>query len=275
MTVNLLNRYALPVAVSAGLHTLVIAAMLAGWSPEPLKKELKRPNYVQAQLVQLEAQAQPVAKPSAPQPKIVDLTQKQKELERQQQQAEQKRKLELERKQEADRKKEAERKKREQERKAKDKAEAERKAKEKAAAERKAKEEAESKKQELARKQQEQQAFEQALAQEEMRLQEESYATAAQSYISIIAQRIEQNWSRPPSARSGMEAELLIKLVPTGRVISVDVIKSSGNALFDRSAVQAVHKAEQFPIIKEMQPEVFERYYRELNLVFRPQDLRQ
>lgn len=273
MTVNLINRYALPVAVSAGLHTLVIAAMLVGWSPEPIKKELKRPNYVKAQLVQLEAKAQPVAKPAAPQPKIVDLTQKQKELERQQ--AEQKRKLELQRKQEADRKKEAERKKREQERKAKEKAEAERKAKEKAAAERKAKEEAERKKQELARKQQEQQAFERALAQEEMRLQEESYATAAQSYISIIAQRIEQNWSRPPSARTGMEAELLIKLVPTGRVISVDVIKGSGNALFDRSAVQAVHKAEQFPIIKEMQPEVFERYYRELTLVFRPQDLRQ
>lgn len=273
MVIHLLNKYGLPVAVSAGLHALVIAAMLVGWSPAPLEKQLKRPNFVQAQLVQLEAQAQPVAKPAAPQPKIVDLTKKQKELERQQ--AQQQRQQEIKRKQAAERKQEAERKKREQERKAKEKAEAQRQAKEKAEAERLAKAEAERQKQEAARKQREQQAFEQALAQEEMRLQEESYATAAQSYISIIAQRIEQNWSRPPSARTGMECELLIKLVPTGRVISVDVIKSSGNALFDRSAVQAVHKAEQFPIVKEMQPEVFERYYRELNLVFRPQDLRQ
>jgi TonB family C-terminal domain len=55
----------------------------------------------------------------------------------------------------------------------------------------------------------------------------------------------------------------------------VDVIKSSGDSLFDRSAVQAVKKAEQFPEVKEMPREVFERFYRELNLVFRPQDLRQ
>src|SRR5690606_4528896 len=97
------------------------------------------------------------------------------------------------------------------------------------------------------RRQQEQQAFEQALAQEELQLAEQSYAVEAQSYMSAIAQRIEQNWSRPPSARNGMQCELRIQLVPTGRVVNVDVIKSSGDSLFDRSAVQAVKKAEQFP----------------------------
>lgn len=267
MISTIINKYAVPIMVSVGLHALVIMAMLVGWSAEPTKKEVKRPNFVQAKLVKLDAQAQPKKPPQADKPKIVDLTQKQKELDKQKKLAEQKRQQKI-KQQEVEKKQKAEA-----ERQKKD---AERKAKEKAEAERKAKAEAEQKRQEqVQRQKQQQEAFEQALAEEEMLLQEESYAVAAQSYMAAISQRIEQNWSRPPSARNDMECELLIKLVPTGRVINVDIVKSSGNELFDRSAVQAVQKAEQFPEIKEMKPEVFERYYRELNLVFRPQDLRQ
>lgn len=267
-----LSQYAVPALVSLGLHTVVILAMLVGWSAEPVKREVKRPNFVQATLVKLDAQAEPAKKPAADKPKVVDLTQKKKEAERQKQLAEQKRQQQVKREQqEADAKKkaEAERKRKEQERKAKEKA------KEQAEAERKEQELAERRKQEQIRKQKEQEAFNQALEQEEMQLLEEAYAVEAQSYMSAISQRIEQNWSRPPSARNGMECELLIRLVPTGRVINVDVVRSSGNALFDRSAVQAVQKAEQFPVIRDMKLEVFNRYYRELNLVFRPQDLRQ
>src|SRR5690606_581859 len=66
--------------------------------------------------------------------------------------------------------------------------------------------------------QQQQQIFEEALQEEEQLLAEAEYAATAQSYIGVISQRIEQNWSRPPSARNNMQCELLIKLVPTGRV---------------------------------------------------------
>lgn len=264
MILAYLKHVAVPILVSVGLHGLLLVALLKGWSAEPVKQEVKRPNYVQAKLIQMEAQVAPEKKaPPADQPKIVDLTQKRKELERQKKLEEQKRKQQAEQKKQAEA--DAQRKKQEQARRAKEKAEAERKARELA----------EQKQEEQARRQREQVAFERALAQEQEQLLEESYAVAAQSYIGAISQRIEQNWSRPPSARNNMECELLIKLVPTGRVINVDVVKSSGNAQFDRSAVQAVQKAEQFPIVKEMKPEVFERYYRELKLVFKPQDLRQ
>ena len=117
--------------------------------------------------------------------------------------------------------------------------------------------------------------FQEALLEEQGQLLEDTYATEAQSYVALISQRIEQNWSRPPSARTGMQCELLIRLVPTGQVVNVDIVKSSGNAAFDRSAIQAVNKVERFSEIQEMPLEVFERYYRELRLVFNPQDLRQ
>ena len=96
----------------------------------------------------------------------------------------------------------------------------------------------------------------------------------ANSYSTVIRQRVAGNWSRPPSARRGMEAEVLIQLVPTGRVISVTVVKSSGNAAFDHSVEQAVRKAEGFPELKNLEPRVFEQYFRNLRLVFRPEDLR-
>ncbi len=269
MILATLEKYVAPITVSVGLHGALLYFLLVGWQPERPPQEVKRPNFVQAKLVKLEDQTKrEVPKPEKPQ--VVDLEKKRQEQEKQeqqrQQQAEQKKQQEIKRKEDEAKKvkAEAERKKKEQETKAKE------------AADKKARTEAEKKKQqEQQRKQNEQQAFEQALAQEEMRLQEESFAVTAQSYMSVISQRIEQNWSRPPSARNGMQCELRIQLVPTGRVVNVDVTQSSGNALFDLSAVQAVKKAEQFPEIKDMPPEVFERYYRELTLVFRPQDLRQ
>lgn len=261
---ELLEKYVAPVVFSLGLHGALLFFLLHGWTPTPKPQEIKRPNFVQAKLVKLQDQSKAAA-PKVEKPQVVDLEKKRQEQDRQKQLAEQKKQQEQKRKQDEAKKQqaEAERKKKEQQTKAKEEAE------------RKARADAEKKQQEQARRQKEQQAFEQALAQEEAQLAEQSYAVSAQSYMSAIAQRIEQNWSRPPSARNEMECELLIQLVPTGRVVNVDVSRSSGDALFDRSAVQAVKKAEQFPEIKDMPPEVFERYYRELKLVFRPQDLRQ
>lgn len=273
------DSYGFPFMVSVTLHAMVVAMVLVGWPASEKRQPIKKPSYVQAKLIQMEAQS----KPAKPQPQIVDLTKKREEekrqnqLEEQRKQAELKKQEEVRRQQALKRKQEAEKQTRiaaekKQAAEKKTKEEAEQRAREEAEKRAKAEQE-KKKKQEQLRIQQE--AFEKALSEEQNSLAETEYATAAQSYIGAIRQRIEQNWSRPPSARKGMQCELLIRLVPTGRVVGVDIVSSSGNDQFDRSAVQAVTKAEQFPEIKEMRPEVFERYYRELRLVFNPQDLRQ
>lgn len=247
--------------ISGVLHALLLSVFFMGWSAAPPEDVVKRPNFVQATLVTMEAQT-PAKKPDEQKANVVDLQQKKAEQERLRKLEEQKKQQALRKKQEEQRKKEAQQ-----------KAEAERKRKEQA--ELKAKAEAERQRAEQQRREQERQAMEKALAAEQAAILEASYAQTAQSYMGAIAERIERNWSRPPSARNNMQCVLLIRLVPTGRVVNVDVVKSSGNELFDRSAVQAVKKTEQFPEIKDMPPEVFERFYRELTLVFNPQDLRQ
>jgi TonB family protein len=94
---------------------------------------------------------------------------------------------------------------------------------------------------------------------------------AAQSYRMGIYQLVVANWSRPPSARNRMEAMLLVELVPTGDVVGVTVLESSGDAAFDRSAEAAVRKARRFEVPRD--PDTFERYFRRFTLLFRPEDL--
>tara|TARA_A100001011_G_scaffold300745_1_gene314138 strand:- start:1728 stop:2468 length:741 start_codon:yes stop_codon:yes gene_type:complete len=93
-----------------------------------------------------------------------------------------------------------------------------------------------------------------------------------QAYISQIQRDIVQNWSRPPSARNGMQVQLRVFLVPTGEVIEVILEKRSGNAAFDRSAVLAVTKAERFLVPSDSRK--FEKNFREFTILFRPEDLR-
>ena len=99
-------------------------------------------------------------------------------------------------------------------------------------------------------------------------------AEMAASYAALIQQTVINYWSRPPSARNGMETLLSIQLIPTGEVVSVSVIKSSGNNAFDRSAMNAVEKAGSFPELQNLPPGEFEKTFRRLRLLFRPEDLR-
>ena len=81
-------------------------------------------------------------------------------------------------------------------------------------------------------------------------------------------------WTRPPSARNGMVSVLSIQLVPTGEVVGVSVLQSSGNSAFDRSAMNAVERAGRFPEVAKLEDRIFEANFRRFQLIFKPEDLR-
>ena len=114
-------------------------------------------------------------------------------------------------------------------------------------------------------------SFAQALEIESTELAEGDDQAVAQSYQLGIYQLVVANWSRPPSARNGMQALLMVELVPTGDVVAVTIVESSGNSAFDRSAEAAVRKSRSFDV--PTQADVFERYFRRFSLLFRPEDL--
>ena len=107
--------------------------------------------------------------------------------------------------------------------------------------------------------------------------QQQTTVTAGEisaSFVSLIQRTVVNYWSRPPSARNGMECELSIQLIPTGEVVNVTLVRSSGNSAFDSSAINAVQKAGAFPELRNLPSREFEKNFRRLTLIFKPEDLR-
>ncbi|TNC89766.1 MAG: protein TolA, partial [Thalassolituus sp.] len=64
--------------------------------------------------------------------------------------------------------------------------------------------------------------------------------------------------------------EVRLVMVPTGEVISANVVKSSGHAALDRSVEQAIMKASPLPVPEDIR--VFEKNFRTLTMKFRPEN---
>ncbi len=102
----------------------------------------------------------------------------------------------------------------------------------------------------------------------------ETEAEMVMAYTAIIHDLVQRQWSRPPSARNGMVVVLRIRLAPTGDILgNVEIVRSSGDANFDRAAETAVLRVNRFSELQGMPPRMFERNFRSLLLTFRPEDL--
>ncbi len=67
-------------------------------------------------------------------------------------------------------------------------------------------------------------------------------------HVAMIAQKIERNWRQPLDAPSNLKCKIDIVLLPSGKVVSVKVVDSSGNPSFDRSVETAVRRASPLPV---------------------------
>jgi len=94
-----------------------------------------------------------------------------------------------------------------------------------------------------------------------------------QSATALIQQVVQENWSRPPSARNGMRAVLQIRMLPTGELVDANITQSSGDPAFDRSAETAVIRAAPFSELQDLPINVFNANFRSLSLIFEPEDL--
>ena len=102
--------------------------------------------------------------------------------------------------------------------------------------------------------------------QEEREVEEAAYS-AIGALVGRIGAKVRQNWNKPPGSMAGLETVISVKVQRTGEVVSVKVVKSSGNVYFDQSAENAVYKASPLPFPDES------RYYefiKEFNFKFVP-----
>ena len=87
-------------------------------------------------------------------------------------------------------------------------------------------------------------------------------------YKGLIRSQITRNWIFPASYQKGMKCKVLVRLIPSGDVVSVRIIQSSGNSAFDRSVEMAVNKASPLPVPKSSTG-LFD-HFREVEFVFDP-----
>jgi colicin import membrane protein len=92
-------------------------------------------------------------------------------------------------------------------------------------------------------------------------------AEAEQAKLAI-KQKVNRNWMRPSSTTAGSRCTIRVRLMSDGTVIDAEVISSSGDEDFDRSAENAVNKASPLPVPKDK--ELFAREFRSFQFLFNP-----
>ncbi len=83
-----------------------------------------------------------------------------------------------------------------------------------------------------------------------------------------IKQKVNRSWIRPASATAGLKCTIRVRLMSDGTVIDAEVVSSSGDEIFDRSAENAVNKASPLPVPKDK--ELFAREFRSFQFLFNP-----
>ncbi len=97
-----------------------------------------------------------------------------------------------------------------------------------------------------AKEQAEKDAAEKAL-QDKMR--EEQFAREGMSVMAAIKNKVNDNWVYMPGAvEKGLKCAVRVRLGSNGTVLLANVVKSSGDAAFDRSVETAVWKSEPLPM---------------------------
>jgi colicin import membrane protein len=273
-----------PVVYAVLMHLLLLVLLVFSldWTPKVSHPPgIKVP--IDAQLVD-ESQLNAIAEKKQAEQRKVEEAKREAAL-AEQRKIEEKHKAELEAKQqaeqaakqkvEAERKRKAEleaRKKAELEAKqkaeqaAKQQAEAEAKKKAEAAAKKKAEAEA-KRKAEAAQRREAEQALQQQLAAEQAGVEAARVQGVVAQYIGYIQERIERSWLRPPGSAVGLSCVVQVSLIPGGEVARVQIVRSSGDPVFDRSVETAVYKASPLPLPPDAS--LFKNF-RDLRLIFKP-----
>ena len=82
------------------------------------------------------------------------------------------------------------------------------------------------------------------LIQEEELISQNTDDLLVSEYSGLIIQAIQSAWIKPKNIQDGLICDLRMTINKNGRVIKVDLIKSSGNIRFDNSALRAISRVE-------------------------------
>ncbi len=101
---------------------------------------------------------------------------------------------------------------------------------------------------------------------EEERLLAAADSGALAAYLTLIRQKVERNWVRPPGAKPGLECEILVTQIPGGQVAGVRMGNCNADDAVRRSIEAAVLRASPLPL-----PDEAALFERNLRFIFKPE----
>ena len=87
--------------------------------------------------------------------------------------------------------------------------------------------------------------------------------------INLIQAKFINLWNKPFVLNENIQASIKLTLSPSGEILSSSLTSSSGNKKFDESALKAVSKVNFLTELSEIKRTDFEKYFREITLVFK------
>ena len=90
-------------------------------------------------------------------------------------------------------------------------------------------------------------------------------------YKALIIGAISRQWILPENANHSLSSQFRIRLAPNGVVLEVNLTRSSGDPILDRSAQSAIFKASPLPVPSD--PGTF-NLFRDISLTVRPENVR-
>ena len=98
----------------------------------------------------------------------------------------------------------------------------------------------------------------------------ESEENQVNLYSSLIIESIQSAWRKPINIQDGLVCNLSLSINKNGRVVNVNLIKSSGNIRFDNSALKAVQRVETFDFFNKIPLNIYSSNFKNIVITFNP-----
>ena len=108
------------------------------------------------------------------------------------------------------------------------------------------------------------------LLQEEELISQQTDDLLVSEYSALIIKAIQSAWVKPKNIQDGLICDLRMTINKNGRVINIDLIKSSGNIRFDNSAIKAISRVETFSFFNKIPFNIYQTSFKNIVITFNP-----
>tara|TARA_B100000214_G_scaffold269165_1_gene199799 strand:- start:721 stop:1344 length:624 start_codon:yes stop_codon:yes gene_type:complete len=108
------------------------------------------------------------------------------------------------------------------------------------------------------------------LIDEDINILNQSDQNKIDMFSSLIISNIQNAWRKPINVQEGLICDMRLTINKNGRIVKVNLIKSSGNIRFDNSALKAVERVETFNFFDRIPQKLYQSDFKNILIKFNP-----